>query len=132
MVSRYKPRSTFRPVTVNIEEVIGERASTTPDNTFAHRHARRAACYVALRASLRGYARQGKLNTTWNEYLGLERFEFSDGSMMVFDPSGPPRIVDTNDSGSLRAYFNAMGSFAAQEAWHIHSKQLASQGWNSN
>lgn len=126
-MSRYhyssRPVRPPRAIRVDVESVIGSRIPKEREATVAHWHARTTPDVDALLLAMRGYALAGKIVHTRNEYLGLDRYEFSDGSMLVSCKAAPVIVVDIGDSVSLRAYFQRMHVFAVQEALHIRDKQ---------
>lgn len=125
MVGRFTGRSrASRTVAVDMDACIGQRESPTPHNTLAHRHwQRHGQDAKRAREAMQRHASAGKLLHTTNQVLGNDRYEFSDGSLLVFSFSAV-YVVDVNCSASLRAYFNRLGpAYAPMEARYIEDQR---------
>ena len=75
------------------------------------------------------YAAEGKIKHTVNKVLAHDRYEFSDGSMLVFSFAGV-YVVDVNCSASLTAYLQRLGpTHSPGEALLIEQFRCMREGW---
>lgn len=125
-------RAQSRRVFVDLNECIGRRESPTPHNTLAHRHYEHWGRNTArTRAAMQRHAAEGKIEHTTNKVMAFDRYEFSDGSLLVFSHNGV-YIVDVNCSMSLRAFLQRLGpNYAAAEALFIEQRRCMREGWSS-
>lgn len=128
--SRYSGARRRVAIEVDMDKCIGQRESPTPHNTLAHRHWERLGRDAKSgKADLLWHARSGKLSHTLKEILAMDRFTFSDGSMLVFSFS-TVYVVDVNCSASLRGYFHRLGpTYAPMEAMFINQMRAMKEGW---
>lgn len=81
-------------------------------------------------AAMQRYAGEGKIGHTQNKTIGFDRYEFSDGSLLVFSPNSA-YVVDVNCSMSLRAFLQRLApNYAAEEAHFIEIKRALREGWS--
>lgn len=125
-------RAASRRIYFDVNECIGQRESPTPYNTLAHRHLERwGGNLKRCREAMQRHAAQGKIKHTANTVLAHDRYEFSDGSMLVFT-FGSVYVVDVNCSASLRAYLQRLGPvYAPAEALLIEQFRAMRQGWGA-
>lgn len=122
VVRRFKPYQPREPIRVDMDAIIGDHPPRG-EPCYAQRHLQRYASDEALRAAMEGFYKAGKINRTTNR-LGMTRYGFSDGSLVVVRPCMPALVVDMLDSASLRAYFDSLGGFALQEAHEIKALKM--------
>lgn len=115
---------------VDIQAVIGQRESPHPDNSIAHqRWDKWRPDRAGLKAFLDAAAQLGKVDHSRNDVLGLDRYLFSDGSMLVISFT-TVRVVDLLCSASIRTYLLQLGgTYAPMEARHIADMRLFCEGW---
>lgn len=123
MVYRFKPRTQRAPMVVDMEAIIGDKPPREVPSYAARWLAKFQGDAAGLLAAVERGAAQHKLKSSGN-HLGMRRFEFSDGSMLVFRIVGAPVVVDLEDSASLRAYFDSLGVYGPQEALYIQALQV--------
>lgn len=124
-------RAAARKIYVDLDACIGQRESPTPHNCLARRHFDRWGRDAGrARAAMQRYASEGKIGRTQNKTIGFDRYEFSDGSLLVFSPNSA-YVVDVNCSMSLRAFLQRLApNYAAEEAHFIEIKRALREGWS--